>query len=173
MYVPRMEHDSPRDQRPKSRSQLKREASALQRMGEELAALGDETLRKAPLPPDLKDALMEARAMTSHEARRRQMQYVGKVMRTVDTAEVEAFLERHRQGKSRADKAHQQLEHWRDRLVEGDDDLLEELLIRFPGAERQRLRQLVLAARREREQAKPPKQFRALFRHLRELVEQN
>ncbi|MGE4506027.1 MAG: ribosome biogenesis factor YjgA, partial [Desulfovibrionaceae bacterium] len=88
-----------------SRSQKKRDATALQALGEELAALGRESLRKAPLPPDIKEALLEARAMASHEARRRQMQFVGKLMREADTSAIRDFLERHREGKSRADKA--------------------------------------------------------------------
>lgn len=167
------EHDDQDLPQPKSRSQAKREMTALQRMGEELTALGEEAIRKAPLPADLKEAVLEAKRLTKHEAKRRQMQYLGKLMRSVDTTEVQDFLEGLRDGNSKADRAFKQLESWRERLLEGDDSLLDELVKRYPEADRQRLRQLTLAARRERAKGQPPKQFRALFRYLRELAAQS
>ncbi len=154
----------------KSRSQLKREMTALQVIGIELVALGPEVLRKAPLPPELKQAVLEAKRIKKHEAKRRQLQLVGKLMREVEMTEIKDFLRYHHNGKSNADRAFHQIELWRDRLTDGDDALLEELIDRFPKADRKRLRQLTLAARRERAKEQPPKQFRALFRYLRELT---
>ncbi|MBU1249351.1 MAG: DUF615 domain-containing protein [Proteobacteria bacterium] len=154
----------------KSRSQRKRDSTALQKIGVELASLGRETLRKAPLSQDIKEALLEFKAMTKHEARRRQMQLIGKLMREADIDPIEEFLDRFRAGKSKTDRAFQQIEEWRDRLMDGDDGLMEELMERFPGGDRQQLRQLTLSARRERAKEQPPKHFRALFRFLRDLT---
>lgn len=155
---------------PKSRSQAKREMTALQKYGEALMVLGEETIRKAPLTPELKEAVLDAKRLTKHEAKRRARQYLGKLMRTIDIEPVKEFLETRGTGKSKADKAFQQIEHWRDELLGGNDDLMDELVERFPSTDRQRLRQLTLSARRERSKGQAPKQFRALFRYLRELA---
>ena len=154
----------------KSRSQVKREMTALQNLGEELVALGPEAIRKAPLTADLKEAVLEAKRLTKHEAKRRKMQFIGKIMRTMDTGPVQDFLDTIKSGRSKADKAFQQIEQWRDQLLDGNDELMDELAERFPATDRQRLRQLTLSARRERAKGQPPKHFRALFRYLRELA---
>ena len=78
---------------PPSKSQLKREMHALQELGEQLVALSLDQLKKVPMPDALADAVREAKRMTKHEARRRQMQYVGKLMRNVDPAPILAQLE--------------------------------------------------------------------------------
>ncbi len=171
MYLPLMHELNDLPMR-KSRSQLKREMTALQVIGVELVALGPEALRKAPLPPDLKQAVLEAKRTKKHEAKRRQLQFVGKLMREVELTEIKDFLLNYGNGKSKADRAFHQIELWRERLTDGDDTLLEELIDRFPRADRKRFRQLTLAARRERAKGQPPKQFRTLFRYLRELTTQ-
>jgi ribosome-associated protein len=106
--------------------------------------------------------------MTKHEARRRHMQYVGKLMRTFDTTHARELVEAAHLGHAVKTKAFQRIEDLRDRLVDGDDDLLQELFDSHP-EEGQRLRQLTLGARREKANEKPPKDTRALFRLLRDL----
>jgi len=155
------------DDRP-SRSQLKRDMTALQRLGADLAALGDKVVREAGLPPEVEKALLLFKTMTKHEARRRHMQYVGKLMRTFDTTHVRELVETAHRGHEVKTKAFQRIEDLRDRLVDGDDDLLQELFDSHP-EEGQRLRQLTLGARREKANNKPPKDTRALFRLLRDL----
>ncbi len=154
----------------KSRSQCKREMTALQKLGEELASLGEESIRKAPLTPELKTAVLEAKKLRSHEAKRRQMQYIGKLMRSVEQAEISEFLQNIRTGNAKANKNLQQIETWRAELLAGNQELIEDLLLRFPHGDRQKLRQLSLAAKREKERDQAPKQARALFRYLRELL---
>jgi ribosome-associated protein len=155
------------DDRP-SRSQLKRDMTALQRLGADLAALGDKVVKEAGLPPEVEKALLLIKTMTKHEARRRHMQYVGKLMRTFDTTHVRELVETAHRGHEVKTKAFQRIEDLRDRLVDGDDDLLQELFDSHP-EEGQRLRQLTLGARREKANNKPPKDTRALFRLLRDL----
>jgi ribosome-associated protein len=151
-----------------SRSQLKREMHALQQLGADLAALGDNAVRSADLPPEVEEALLLIPRLTKHEARRRHMQYVGKLMRTFDTCRVREIVEAAKQGHAiKTDEFHR-IERLRDRLVDGDDDLLQELFDANPG-EGQRLRQLTLGARREKAGGKPPKNSRALFKFLRSL----
>jgi len=155
------------DDRP-SRSQLKRESHDLQQLGEEFAALGDTIVKDANLRPEVEKALLLIKKLTKHEARRRHLQYVGKLMRTFDTTHLREAVEAARQGHSIKTAEFHRLEILRDRLVGGDDDLLQELF-EANQEEGQRLRQLTLAARREQAEGKPLKNFRALFKLLREL----
>lgn len=155
------------DDRP-SRSQLKREMTALQQLGADLAALGDAVVKDAGLPADVEKALLFIKTLTKHEAKRRHMQYVGKLMRTFDTTRVQEIVEAAKLGHSHRTAEFHHLERLRDRLMDGDDDLLQELF-EANQEEGQRLRHLTLGARREKAAGRPPKDARALFRLLREL----
>ncbi len=167
---PDSETDDEFDPDYKSKSQRKREVESLQDMGRELVDLSKETLRKMDLPEDLLDAVLEAKRITSHGAIRRQMQFIGKVMRGVDAEAIASQLAALR-GESDAAKAEfHALERWRERLI-ADDNAVTEWLGRNPGADAQKLRQLVRNARKEAELGKPPKSSRELFRLLRETRE--
>jgi len=155
------------DDRP-SRSQLKRDMAALQQLGADLAGLGDKVVKEAGLPTEVEKALLLLKSITKHEARRRHMQYVGKLMRTFDTTHARELVEAAHLGHAVKTKAFQHLEDLRDRLMSGDDALLQSLFDAHP-AQGQRLRQLTLGARREKDNGKPPKDTRALFRLLRDL----
>jgi len=155
------------DERP-SRSQLKRDMAELQKLGLALAALGDNVVKESNLPPDVEEALLRIKTISKHEARRRHLQYVGKLMRTFDTTQVREIVEAAEKGHSIKTAEFHLLEVMRERLISGDDDLLQELFDTYP-EEGQRLRQLILAARREKANAKPPKNTRALFKLLRGL----
>ncbi|EGB16639.1 protein of unknown function DUF615 [Pseudodesulfovibrio mercurii] len=155
------------DDRP-SRSQLKRDMTALQQLGADLAALGDKVILEADLPPEVEKALLLIKTLTKHEAKRRHMQYVGKLMRTFDTTHVRELVEAAHLGHEVKTQAFQAIESLRDRLLDGDDDLLQELFETHPD-NGQRIRQLTLGARREKTAGKPPKDARALFRLLRDL----
>ncbi|HSO19026.1 MAG TPA: ribosome biogenesis factor YjgA [Desulfosarcina sp.] len=154
----------------KSRTQLKKEAAALQKMGEQLAALSDEQLQRMALPAALVDAIAQVRTMRSHGARRRQMQYIGSLMRQVDAGPIETALLEIEQGAYRLAREFHRFENWRDRLVDGDDAAYDEILQRFPQANRQRLGHLVRSARKEKQNQAAPKSARNLFRYLRSLA---
>jgi len=153
-----------------SKSQMKRDMTALQNMGEELAALGDAAVREAGLTPEAEAALLLIKKLKGHEARRRHLQYVGKLMRACDTARASEIIEEARQGRSVKTAEFHRVERLRDRLLDGDDDLLQALFDANPD-EGQRLRQITLSARREKASDKPPKDARALFKLLRGLAE--
>ena len=153
---------------PPSKSQLKREMHALQDLGEELVALSLDQLKKVPMPDSLADAVREAKRITKHEARRRQMQYVGKLMRNIDPAPIQAQLDVFN-GVSKAEVARQhRLERLRADLLE-DEKTLQTIATTWPEADFQQLRTLRRNALKEREQDKPPRAFRELFRVLRDL----
>jgi ribosome-associated protein len=157
---------------PKSKSQVKKEMLALQTLGEKLAELTADQIMKIDMPLELRDALLFTRTINKGEARRRQLQYVGVLMREADPEPIRKALDAIGRGQTLDAKQFKELERWRDKLVEGSDGLMEEIVSQFPGADRQTLRQLVLNARKEREVNKPPKASRALFRFLKALSNQ-
>ncbi|WP_425495160.1 ribosome biogenesis factor YjgA [Pandoraea horticolens] len=167
----RIAHSELADEGP-SKSQRKRESHALQDLGEELVNLGKDALARVPMPDNLERAVRDCRKITAHEGRRRQMQYVGKQMRTLDESEVEAIRRALDviNGVSKAETAKlHALERWRERLLT-KDEALTELLAQHPGADAQQLRTLVRNARREQAAQKPPKAFRELFQALKDLL---
>ncbi len=153
-----------------SKSQKKREMTALQDMGAELVELGRDQLKKVDLPDDLRAAVRDYQRFTKHEAKRRQLQYVGRLMRDIDPAPIRAALDEIN-GLSAAATARQHaLERLRTRLLE-DEGTLADIARDHPGADFQTLRQLRRNALKEQEQNKPPRAYRELFRVLRELQE--
>lgn len=161
----------------KSRSRKKRESTALQRRGEELAALSPAVWKTFPLTLELAEALAEARTMKTHEARRRQMQYIGRLMREMEEDEQAALVAALDAFKDalRGDTATlHRVENLRDALLDSDassrDAAFAVALAEYAGLDRARLRHLVDAALAEREKKRPPRHGRELFRYLRESI---
>lgn len=155
------------DQRP-SKSQRKRDSHELQDIGAELVELSPERLARIDMPDSLRSAIAEAQRMTRHEARRRQLQYVGKVMRSVDPAPLREALDAIKGVSARQVAREQRIERLRERLLK-DEAVLTEIGDRFPDIDMQQLRTLRRNALREAELNKPPRAFREMFRLLREL----
>jgi ribosome-associated protein len=121
------------------------------------------------LPEALLEAVLEARRLTKHEAKRRQLQYIGRIMRDIDAAPIYDRLEKWLgQGREHTAQLHA-LERWREELLAGDPALAR-FLQDHPGADSQKLRTLIRNARREQAAALPPKSYRELFRVLREMT---
>jgi ribosome-associated protein len=155
-----------------SKSAMKRRMTALQELGETLTRLSDKQLEKIPLAdPQLARAIGEVRAIQSNSARRRHMQYIGKLMRSIDPAPIEAALDNlYQEQRDTADRFHQ-LERLRDEVLAKGLKGIEQVIEQWPAADRQHLRQLVLQHQRESARGKPPAASRKLFRYLRELQE--
>jgi ribosome-associated protein len=161
------------DDLPKSKSQRKRDMTELQDLGAELEALAKDRLARVPMPESLADAIHAARKITSHEGKRRQMQFVGKVMRSLDDDEVAAIraaLEGFK-GTSKAETAKMHLmERWRELLL-ADDANLTRFLGEHPGVDVQSVRNIIRNARKEKELGKPPKYYRELFQAIKAALE--
>ena len=151
-----------------SKSQKKRDAHALQDIGTQLVALSAEQLKRIDMPDSLRIAIAETQRTRSHEGLRRQMQYVGKVMRGVDTAPLIEALDVIRGQSAAAVAREHMLERMRERLM-ADEQVLGDIATQWPGADLTRLRTLRRNALREREQNRPPRAFREIFRELRQL----
>jgi ribosome-associated protein len=149
-----------------SRTKKKKAAQALQKLGEQLVHLSDAQFALLDLPKDLMEAVAMARQIKQHEARRRQLQYIGKLMRNFDPAVVEAAIEKIRAGESEIKRQFKLVERWRDELVGGDKERLTWLIEKYPAINPDELNQLVSNARGEQAQIKPKKAGRVLFRYL-------
>ena len=141
----------------------------LQALGAALVELPDSQLKKMRLGERLLQAILEAKAIKSHEAKRRQMQYIGRLMREVDAAPIRAQLAEVEGHSAQANARHRRLETWRERLM-GDDDALTAFAAEHPGAQLQLLRTLIRNARKESAEGKPPRAYRELFRVLKEIA---
>ncbi len=144
---------------------------ALQDLGEELVSLNIEQLSKLPLTDELREAIHAVQNMSKRGARYRQMQYIGRLMRNVDSAPIQEALDLLRNKNNRAAGQFHQLEKWRDALIAGNQLTLNEILEKFPSADRKHLSRLARIAQKEQEEGKPSKASRELFRYLRELQE--
>jgi ribosome-associated protein len=139
---------------------------ALQDLGERLVGLDPARLGTLDLPERLVDAIALARTATRHEARRRQLQYIGRLMREVDPVPLEAAFARWAEGPREEQARFAALERWRTRLLD-EPAALDEFLAAHPGADRAALARLASDAREERARGGPPHHQRALFRALR------
>ena len=154
---------------PPSKTKIKKQMHELQDLGEELVELSKEHLAEIEIPDSLRLAVRDVKKMKSFGAIKRQMQYIGKLMRDVDPEPIRAKLAEWN-GTSRQHIAWlHQVERWRDRLLE-EPDALTELLATCPGADVQHLRNLIRNAIKEKELGKPPKNFREIFQVLRDIV---
>ncbi|MEG3223367.1 ribosome-associated protein [Vibrio gigantis] len=151
-----------------SKTEMKTDMDALQKLGEELVGLKPSVLDKFPLSEDLAQAIKDAQRF-KNEAKRRQLQYIGKVMRNVDPEPIQAALDKVRNKHSQATAELHKLEQLRDRVVAEGDAAISEVMDMYPEADRQRLRQLARQANKEKSANKPSKSSREIFQILKEL----
>lgn len=158
-----------------SKSELKRQMTVLQKLGEELVNEARDRVKRVPMPEDVRDAILECQLIKDHEGRRRQLQYVGKKMRTLDEEEVAAIQRTidSWKGLSKADTAAMHaMERRRDKLLT-DDKALTVLLSENPELDVQHLRTLIRNARKEQAENKPPKAYREIFQILKQIAKKN
>jgi len=150
-----------------SKSQRKRDMTALQDLGESLLRLTNAELARIDLPEELRQAITGSARITSHEARRRHLQYIGKLMRQVDPQPLRAAIDDATGESKQAVALMHRCERLRDALL-ADDGALEAVLTELPGADAQQLRSTIRAARREHAEGRPPRHARQLYRWLHE-----
>lgn len=172
----RIDENGEPDLRPPSKSQLKRDSTRLQELGARLVALSPQRLKQLPLSENLYIALRDAQRITAHEAKRRQMQLVGKLMRDAHIDPIQAQLAEWEGDSQEQIAAFHKLERWRDKLLESDDNFTKFMNL-YPAADAQHLRTLIRGARKEQAanaallQGQEPqrKQFRSLFQEIKRL----
>ena len=152
-----------------SKSEIKRDAEDLKQLGEKLVNLTKANLTKVPLDDSLKDAIELAQRLQK-EARRRQLQYIGKLLRSIDAEPIREALEKIENKHNQQQAMLHKLEILRDELVAKGDVALTDLLNEHPSADRQQLRNLIRAAQKEKEQNKPSKAYREIYQILKTLI---
>ena len=153
---------------PVSKTQRKKEMHELQALGAELVALAESQIGDLRIPDDLREAVLEAKRIKSHEAKRRQLQYIGRLMRDIDPAPIRAQLDALIGHSAQEAARHRRLEALREKLL-ADDDALTGYVAGHAGADLQALRTLIRNARREQKEGRPPRAYRELFRLLKAL----
>lgn len=156
-----------------SKSALKRRMHALQALGASLVELGDKQLARIPIDSEeLLEAIAEARRIRSNSARKRHMQYIGKLMRDIDPEPIQRALDELHEGHRQDTATFHDLEDLRAEVLQAGPAGVDMVMERWPHAERQKLRQLILQHQRESGSGKPPAASRKLFKYLRELSEE-
>ena len=155
----------------KSKSQVKREMTALQKLGEQLIELNDKQLATVPVEEKLLDAILEARKMPHREARRRHLQFIGRLMRETNHEEIQAAVDKLQARSDQYVHRQHQIERFRDLLIEGDKQIFQTLVTNCPGMDVQHLKQLVRSAQKERDENLTPKSARKLFAFIRDQLE--
>ena len=153
-----------------SKSQLKRDMTGLQKLGETLTNLSDSELADIPLSDSLLEAIVFTRTLKTHESKRRHLQYIGKIMRKVDTAAILSALKKMQLVHEKSTSEFHHLEQWRDQLIAEGDDALQNLMKTHPELDRQKLRQLIRKAQHDASTEKNTGGASELFRYLRENV---
>lgn len=153
-----------------SKTQLKQAMHELQALGQKLAELDPARLATLELPDRLREAIAEWRRIRSHEARRRQMQFIGRLMREIDAEPLRRQIELWELGAHQDARELHQLEDEREELL-ADVAALDRLCARYPGLDRAHWRMLIQKAREERARDLPPRHYRSLFQELKRLHE--
>lgn len=153
-----------------SKTRRKRQAQALQDLGVALTRLQADQLARIDMPEDLREAVVACKAMTKHEAIRRQLQYIGRIMRDIDCAPIAARLAAMHAPSHRQTALFHRAERWRDEIL-ADPGAAERFSLEFPGADPRRLRELAAAATEERRAERTPKRFRELFQAINAAIQ--
>jgi len=161
---------------PPSKTQLKAEADEKQALGEALLTLRTDLMARLDLPDKLLDALKEARRITNFEGRRRQMQFIGKLMRPLDTEPIRAAIDEQANGSADLTLALHLAEQWRDKLV-AVDEALSQWLTQYPDTDSQQLRALIRQARKDIAKPETPgeaprhgKSYREIFQLVKQAM---
>lgn len=152
-----------------SKTRRKKDMHALQALGGSLIDLAPAQIAEIDMPESLRAAVLEAQRIRSHEGRRRQLQYIGRLMRDVDPTPIRAKLDEWRGQSREATATMHAVERWRDRLL-ADEDALTAFVDAHPEGDVPHLRALIRNARAELAAGKPPRAYRELFREIRRLV---
>lgn len=154
-----------------SKSQMKREMLALQELGEKLVALNAEQLSQFDLPEELFSAITQAQTIKKHGARKRQLQFIGRLMRSVDAENIQAQFDTVTRQSAQSISQLHKIENWREKLLANGDEALTEFINEYPDADRQQLRTLIRSANQERLKNKPPKFYRKIFQFIKQCIE--
>ncbi|WP_299072329.1 ribosome biogenesis factor YjgA [uncultured Paraglaciecola sp.] len=154
-----------------SKTQIKAQMLEMQKLGESLVHLGQSSLAKVPMEPELLEAVMLARKiLRKKEGYRRQLQLIGKIMRSVDIEPIEQALNNIKSAHKKINDAFHEIEILRDDILREGNDKIEATIADYPQLDRQKLRQYVRQANKQQAENKPTKASRELFQYLKQII---
>ncbi|MDU0353102.1 ribosome biogenesis factor YjgA [Paraglaciecola aquimarina] len=154
-----------------SKTQIKAQAEELQKLGTSLVHLGPSALAKIPMDAELLEAVMLARKiLRKKEGYRRQLQLIGKLMRSRDVTPIEQALLTIKSSHKKATNAFHKIEELRDKIITEGDSKIESTLVEYPLLDRQKLRQLFRQAQKQQADNKAPKASREMFKYLKDVI---
>ncbi|WNO09582.1 ribosome biogenesis factor YjgA [Teredinibacter sp. KSP-S5-2] len=156
-----------------SKTQIKKEMHELQELGVKLTELTLEQISRLPLTEELYNAITEAPKITQRSAKKRHMQFIGKLMRKADGDAIREAYDEIQEAQHQAARQLHLIEKWRDRLADGDNQALQNFIQEYPHADIQQLRQLIRQVQKETSQQKAPAAKRKLFKLIRETLSVN
>ncbi len=156
-----------------SKSQLKREAEKLQELGNKLVNLPVSVLNNFQLPDDLFDAIKLAQSIKQNGALKRQLQFIGKLMRHQDVNKIQLAYDNYNLKLCQKNNEFHVYENWRDKFLANDKTVFNDFIVECPDVDRQHLRQLQRQSITERDLQKPPKYTRLLFKFIKENLDRN
>ena len=152
-----------------SKSQVKRECDHLLEVGDAILKLKAEDIHSLDLPIELEEAIATALKIKSRSGLKRQRQYIGKLLRSIDNENIETQLKKRQHRHDVNTAQFKRLEKWRDKLIENNKETFNEIIARFPQIDRQHISQLIRTANQEQQRNKPPAAARKLFKYLSKL----
>jgi ribosome-associated protein len=164
------EDDREYDNEYRSKSLVKREAEALQRLGERLTELSSQQLERMELPSELAKAIKASWQIKSHIAGRRHRQYIGTLMRDVESEPIQEALLKIKATPFVKSKSQKETQDWTNRLLTGEPSAIEEFIVISPGVERQRLKQLIRNTTKEKAKAGASKSLKALEQLIKKAI---
>ncbi len=153
----------------KSKTQVKEELDALKKLGETLTIIPDKLYQSLDIPEKLDEAIQTLKRIKSNIAKKRQFQYIGKLMRDMDIDHIETTIHEWEYGRKNLSRELKKLEQLRDRLIANDPEALQQIIAEHPDCDIQKLRQLIRTTQKEIKLKKPPTNFRLLLKLLKEL----
>lgn len=156
----------------KSKSQIKREMEALQALGRKLTELKPSQLKKVPISEDLNHAIIESYNIKQNEAKRRHLQFIGKLMRAEDAEAIQFAIDQFDSSSQRFAQELHKMESWRDQLISGGNEVLSNFISENPDADVQHLRALIRNAKKDKEREKNTGAGKKLFQYIRTLVQE-
>jgi ribosome-associated protein len=154
-----------------SKTRRKRQMTELQVLGADLVKLSAEQLARIDMPENLRDAILECKRFNKHEAIRRQMQYIGRIMRDIDAAAIAEQLGAMHAPSRKQTALFHTAEKWRAEML-ATDSAVDRFAAEFPAADAAKLRTIIGAAHEERAHDKPPRHFRELFHVLNAIIQE-
>ena len=152
-----------------SKTELKKDSKKIQDFGRKISGLTINNIEAFKFPSNIYDATIDLKNLKSNSAKKRQVQYLGKLLREIDLTNAFLVMKQLEVSSQKEIQRNHIIEGWRDKLLSNNDSITE-FIDEYPKIDRQSLRQTVSNAQKEKKDNKPPKHSRQLFKLIKDIV---